>query len=61
MWDLIEEMLKTIAIILGIVLLFCFPAMWLWNWLMPYIFNLPTLTFSQMGGLLLLTYLFFHE
>ena len=28
--------------------------MWLWNWLMPMIFGLPTLTFWQAVGLLVL-------
>lgn len=61
MWDIVEEILKTIAVILGLVLITCFPAMYLWNWLMPYIFNLPTLNLGQTAGLLLLIYLFFHE
>ena len=33
--------------------------MLLWNWLMPNIFGLPTLTFWQAGGLLLLSKLIF--
>ena len=42
-----------VAVVIGIVMLpFNFVIMWLWNWLMPAIFNLPTLTFWQSYGLL---------
>jgi hypothetical protein len=34
-----------------IVLIFTYPEMLLWNWLMPAIFNLPTIDFWQMFGL----------
>jgi len=61
MLDILEEILKTIAIILGLVLVTTIPAMYLWNWLMPYIFNLPTLNLGQTAGLLLLAYIFFHD
>ena len=60
MWDIIEEFLKTIVIILGMILLICTPTMYLWNNLMPYIFSLPTLNFWQTAGLLLLCQLFFN-
>jgi len=40
------------VIVLGI--LFSLPVMWLWNWLMPYIFQLPELSLFQAFGLLLL-------
>lgn len=33
--------------------------MWLWNWLMPYIFGLPELTFCQAVGLLVLCKILF--
>ena len=54
MWDIIEEFLKTIVIILSMILLICTPTMYLWNNLMPHIFSLPTLNFWQTAGLLLL-------
>lgn len=38
-----------IGIVLALVL--TFPAMWLWNYLMPMIFGLPKLTFWQTFGL----------
>ena len=60
MSDIIEELLKTIVIILAMILLLCFPTMYLWNVLMPKIFSLPTLNFGQTAGLLLLTYIFFN-
>jgi hypothetical protein len=47
---------------LGVLLaLFTLPTMWLWNWLMPYIFGLPTINVWQSFGLLLLTGLLFKN
>lgn len=44
---------------LVISLIFAFPVMWLWNWLMPAIFKLPTITVAQALGLnLLASFLF---
>ena len=40
--------------ITGLVILFGFVVMWLWNWLMPLIFGLPTITFWQAAGLFIL-------
>jgi hypothetical protein len=34
---------------MGIIM--AFPIMWLWNWLMPDIFNLPEITVLQAWGL----------
>ena len=52
-----------VGLILG-VLLFCLVAAWpfmlLWNWLMPIIFGLCTLTFWQACGLLLLASFLFR-
>ena len=33
--------------------------MWLWNWLMPSIFSLGTITFWQAGGILILSKILF--
>ena len=43
--------------ILAIAALFLFGwvTMWLWNWLMPSLFHLPTLTYWQTIGLLVLS------
>ena len=35
--------------------------MWLWNWLMPFIFGLPKLSFWQTIGLDALIFLFFYQ
>lgn len=53
-----SDIFAAIATILGVVvllvifsLLLALPVMWLWNWLMPIIFKLPTLTVWQAWGL----------
>ncbi len=40
--------------ITGLAILFGFIIMWLWNWLMPMIFGLTTLTFWQAVGVFIL-------
>lgn len=35
----------------GLSLLGAIPTMWLWNWLMPKLFSLPTITFWEAWGL----------
>ncbi|MGH9732664.1 MAG: hypothetical protein ACRD4A_13280 [Candidatus Acidiferrales bacterium] len=49
------------AIILapGLLALLAAITMWLWNWLMPTIFNLPTIGFWQAVGILLLAQILF--
>lgn len=41
------------------VMLFGYVIMWLWNWLMPEIFGLPTLAYWQAVGLLVLAKMLF--
>lgn len=49
-----------VAVILwALVVLWALPTMWLWNWLMPTLFNLPTITFWQAMGLNALTTILF--
>ena len=44
------------VLVIGVfALLFALPVMWLWNWLMPAIFGLPTIGFLQTLGLLILS------
>ncbi len=43
-----------IAAITGLAILFGYVIMWLWNWLMPEIFGLTTLTYWQAVGLFIL-------
>ena len=40
--------------ITGLAILFGFVIMWLWNWLMPELFGLTTLTYWQAVGLFIL-------
>ena len=42
-------------VIAGYVMIFTFPAMWIWNWIIPMKFNGPTFNFYEMFGLLLLS------
>lgn len=42
-------------------LLLGFVVMWLWNWLMPDIFGLTTITFWQAWGLLVLSHILFKS
>ena len=44
-----------VALILGL------PLMWLWNWIMPELFYLDTITFWQAVGLNLLTGILFRS
>lgn len=43
----------------GLAILFGFMVMWLWNWLMPELFGLPTLTFWKAVGVVILSKLLF--
>lgn len=47
--------------IVGIALLFAFPTMWLWNWLIPTIFGLTEITFWQALGINILSGLLFKS
>ncbi len=58
--ELIGLVVMGIVIMGALILLFTLPTMWLWNWLMPYIFGLPTLSFWQAMGLLALSSLLFR-
>lgn len=62
MTDALEYLLAFIIIILvaGFIgLIVAFPVLWLWNWLMPDIFGLTTLTYWQAYGLYFLFTLLF--
>ena len=43
-----------IIAIVGLAILFGFVIMWLWNWLMPELFDLPTIGYWQAVGLFIL-------
>ncbi len=55
---MIYTVLGTIAAI-GLGLLFGWIIVWLWNWLMPMIFGLPTITFWQGVGIFILAKILF--
>ncbi|MBN1525347.1 MAG: hypothetical protein JW904_12740 [Spirochaetales bacterium] len=46
-----------IALAVGLAFLFGFIVMWLWNWLMPDIFGLPTIGYWQAWGLVILAHI----
>lgn len=46
------------AAIVGLAILFGFVIMWLWNWIMPELFDLPALTYWQAVGLFILSKIF---
>jgi len=50
-----------VGVVVGAVLalFFGFVVMWLWNWLMPTIFGLPTLTYWQAWGIVILFHILF--
>ena len=60
-----EKVLGGILLVAGILalsaLLFGLPLMLLWNWLMPTIFGLPTITFWQGVGLNFLSSILFKS
>jgi hypothetical protein len=49
--EAIETLLAAILVVVLIAVILGFPLMWLWNWLMPTIFDLPEITFWQALGL----------
>jgi hypothetical protein len=48
-------------IILAILSIVPLIIMWLWNWLMPYLFNLPEINFWMALGISILTGLIFRQ
>lgn len=55
----IEIILSIIGVLILAVILFGYPTMLLWNWLMPTIFELPYITFWQACGINLLASILF--
>ncbi len=53
----LTAILGAIGLVGLVMLILGFPAMWLWNWLMPEIFGLKTITFWQAIGLQFLAYI----
>jgi len=65
---MLNELLKGVLLVVGIIVMAfiifaigAWPTMLLWNWLMPTIFGLTTITYWQSFGLLWLTTLLFRS
>ena len=58
---IIGAVVLALVILLAIALLLTLPTMWLWNWLMPVIFGLKTITFWQALGLNILCGILFRS
>jgi hypothetical protein len=58
--NVLEYVLTIIGLLILAVILFGYPILLLWNWLMPTIFNLPYITFWQACGLNLLASILFN-
>jgi hypothetical protein len=57
--NILEQILTVIGLLILAVILFGYPTLLLWNWLIPTIFNLPYITFWQACGLNLLASILF--
>jgi hypothetical protein len=57
----LSGLLGVLAILALVCLLLGLPLMILWNWLMPLIFSLPTITFWQAVGLNFLASILFGK
>ena len=57
--EVIIRVLVAIGVLALIGILMALPVMWLWNWLMPEIFGMETLTFWEALGVSLLSNLLF--
>jgi hypothetical protein len=57
----IRTFLSILVMSIGFSILLTYPVMWLWNWLMPAIFGLKTLTFWQTFGLTMLSNMIFGK
>ena len=58
---IIPMVIGGIIIMLLLAFIFGFFVMWLWNWLMPDIFNLSEISYWQAWGLVLLAHIFFKS
>lgn len=50
-----------VLLVIVIALLFTFPTLWLWNWLMPPLFGLTKITFWQALGINILAGMLFKS
>jgi len=47
-------LLGAFLLVIIVTIIFAYPVMLLWNWLCPYLFGLPTMTFWQTLGFTLM-------
>jgi len=57
----IDTILIAILVVALTAVILGYPLMWLWNWLMPTIFNLPEITFWQALGINALSTILFKS
>lgn len=53
--QIITTIIIFLAALVLMALIFSFPIMWLWNWLMPLLFGLPVIDIWQALGLYVLS------
>ena len=58
---IIGLIIVALVVLVGLDFLLAIPTMYLWNWLMPKLFNLTTITYWQAWGLSLLAGLLFGK
>jgi hypothetical protein len=58
--EVVLKVLGIIALIVVLAILFSFPTMWLWNWLMPTLFGLTKITWVQALGINVLSGILFR-
>lgn len=59
--DTLLKILGGIALIAILAIVFSFPTMWLWNWLMPTLFGLVKINWVQALGLNILSGILFRN
>ena len=59
--ELVGAIVIFVLAIIGVGLLMSLPTMWLWNWLMPTIFGLTKITWTQALGLNILCGILFKS
>lgn len=60
-YEAVGGCVTAIVIVATLALIMAFPTLWLWNWLMPSIFGLSTITFWQALGLNFLSSILFKS
>lgn len=59
--EILLKVLGVIALIAILAIIFSFPTMWLWNWLMPMLFGLTKITWVQALGINVLSGILFRS